>query len=158
MNLELELNRPFDPRLIKWRVGSTNGDKSKGSALAYIDARTVMRRLDAVFGLDGWSDSYVELSGRVVCTISCNVAAPGQPERWVGKSDGAGDTDIEGEKGGMSDAFKRAAVKWGIGRYLYELPSVWVALENRRLKETPPLPAWAMPDHPRWNPPKEAAA
>ncbi len=41
---------------------------------------------------------------------------------WVTKSDGAGDTNIEAEKGGISDALKRAAQKFGIGRYLYYLP------------------------------------
>jgi hypothetical protein len=41
---------------------------------------------------------------------------------------GAGDSDVEAEKGAISDAFKRAAVKWGIGRYLYDLDSPWVDL------------------------------
>jgi hypothetical protein len=49
----------------------------------------------------------------------------------VWKSDGAGDSDVEAEKGAVSDAFKRAAVKWGVGRYLYDLDSPWVALEKR---------------------------
>jgi hypothetical protein len=49
----------------------------------------------------------------------------------VVKSNGAGDTDVEGPKGALSDAFKRAAVLWGIGRYLYSLESPWVALEAR---------------------------
>jgi len=48
---------------------------------------------------------------------------------WIWKADGAGDTDVEAEKGAISDAFKRAAVKWGVGRYLYDLDSPWVALE-----------------------------
>jgi hypothetical protein len=38
---------------------------------------------------------------------------------WISRCDGADDTNIEGAKGGLSDAFKRAAVKFGIGRYLY---------------------------------------
>jgi hypothetical protein len=45
------------------------------------------------------------------------------------KADGAGDTDVEPEKGALSDAFKRAAVRWGIGRYLYGIGPVWVSLE-----------------------------
>ena len=48
---------------------------------------------------------------------------------WVAKADGAGDTAHEAEKGGISDAFKRAAVQWGVGRYLYRLESPWVAIE-----------------------------
>ena len=38
---------------------------------------------------------------------------------WVTKSDGAEDSTIEAVKGAYSDSFKRAAVKWGIARYLY---------------------------------------
>ena len=34
-------------------------------------------------------------------------------------------------KGGLSAAFKRAAVKWGIGRYLYEITPVWVNVYMR---------------------------
>ena len=45
------------------------------------------------------------------------------------KYDGAENTDIEPVKGGLSDSFKRAAVLWGIGRYLYDMESIWVAIE-----------------------------
>jgi hypothetical protein len=31
----------------------------------------------------------------------------------------------------LSDALKRAAVRWGVGRYLYEMKSPWVAIEAR---------------------------
>lgn len=133
---------PFPVKRISWRVGSTNLDKTKGIALAYIDARDVMGRLDDVFGMDGWSDSYTETpSGRLVCTLSVLIDG-----KWINKSDGAGDTQVEGEKGAISDAFKRAAVKFGIGRYLYELPNTWVDLENKRIKNPPQLPGWATPE------------
>ena len=46
------LKEPFDPRIVSWRVGSTSKDKTKAMALAYIDARDVMKRLDDVMGLD----------------------------------------------------------------------------------------------------------
>ena len=48
---------------------------------------------------------------------------------WVMKYDGAENTDIEPVKGGLSDSFKRAAVLWGIGRYLYDMASIWVEIE-----------------------------
>lgn len=51
--------------------------------------------------------------------------------QWIDKTDGAEDSDIEAVKGGLSDAFKRAAVKWNIGRYLYSFNTVWVAAEAR---------------------------
>lgn len=104
------LKKPFPIESLHWRLGQKSKNKPKAMMLVYIDARDVMDRLDEVFGLD-WNDEYKEVNGRIVCTISVN---------GVSKSDGAGDTDFEAEKGGLSDAFKRAAVKWGVGRYLYD--------------------------------------
>ena len=119
-----QLASPFDPSEVDWRVGSTTADKSKGMALAYIDARTVMDRLDSVCGPAGWQNRYVMEGTKTVCEIGIKCG-----DEWVWKSDGAGDSDIEAEKGALSDAFKRAAVRWGIGRYLYNLKSPWVALK-----------------------------
>jgi len=111
-----KLAAPFPPAAIHWRLGPGNR-----VALAYLDARNVMERLDEVVGIDGWSDSYEYDQRTCVCSLSLNIAG-----QWVSKSDGAGATDIEGEKGQISDALKRAAVKFGIGRYLYALPTTFV--------------------------------
>lgn len=123
-----ELKKPFPPESVEWRVGSTNSDKSKGMALAYIDARSVQDRLDKVCGVDGWQCRYPHVGEKTVCEIGLNING-----EWIWKADGAGDTDVEKEKGALSDAFKRAAVKWGVGRYLYDLETVWVALENKKI-------------------------
>lgn len=120
------LSEPFPLEYIEWRVGSTNGDKSKGLALCYIDARAVMDRLDMVCGPDGWQNTY---SAGVNGSIICNIGVRMPDGEWLWKADGAGATDVEGEKGMLSDALKRAAVRWGIGRYLYDLKSPWVELE-----------------------------
>lgn len=134
------LAEPFPVDAVSWRVGSTNQDKSKGLALAYLDARDVMDRLDLVCGPDGWANRYSHVGGMTVCEIGIRMKPPMfqiaaddlptmiHPAEWVWKADGAGATDVEAEKGALSDAFKRAAVRWGIGRYLYSLPSPWVAL------------------------------
>lgn len=125
------LSAPFPAESIDWRIGSTTKDKSKGMALAYIDARAVQDRLDTVCGMDGWQCNYTPIAdGSVVCNIG--ILIPG--DKWVWKSNGAGKTDFEAEKGMYSDAFKRAAVMFGIGRYLYDLASPWVALENEGRK------------------------
>lgn len=52
-------------------------------------------------------------------------------KEWVTKTDGAENSDIEPVKGGLSDSFKRAAVQWGIGRYLYSMGALWVDVEQR---------------------------
>lgn len=131
------LAEPFPPEMVQWRVGSMTKDGTKGMALAYIDARAVMERLDAVVGAFGWECTYEMVGPTTVCTIRIRRPAKdgdgGDLHRWVEKADGAGQTDVEGEKGALSDAFKRAAVKWGIGRYLYDLPSPWVVVENKRI-------------------------
>ena len=110
MNPERELKRPFPVNKLRWRKGQGNsGD------LVYITARDAMDRLDDVFGVGGWSDTYEWLGDRLMCKISCNMNGTG----WVTKSDGAEDSTIEAVKGAYSDSFKRACVKWGIARYLY---------------------------------------
>jgi hypothetical protein len=121
MSIFDRLAAPFDPSLVSWRAQTMSGDGKSAMALCYIDARDVMNRLDEVCGPDGWQDRYVEtVKGRLLCTITVRCG-----DDWIEKSDGAGDTDVEGEKGAISDAFKRAAVKWGIGRYLYDVPATW---------------------------------
>lgn len=125
-----ELSAPFPADYIEWRVGSTNQDKTKGMALAYLNARAVMDRLDTICGPGNWQCKYSHANGKTVCDLGILI----ENERgfeWVWKADGAGDTDFEAEKGALSDAFKRSAVRWGLGRYLYELPAKWVQIEQR---------------------------
>lgn len=128
------LSAPFMAEVIDWRVGPTTeksrkeGEPVKGQPLCYIDARVVMDRLDAMCGPDGWSNTYTfGPNGSVVCNLS--IRMPNGD--WIVKSDGAGATDMEAEKGALSDAFKRSAVRWGIGRYLYDLKAAWIVLEQR---------------------------
>lgn len=129
MDIVTALSAPFPVANISWRVGSTNGDKTKGMALAYIDARDAQDRLNEVCGPFGWQCKHeVSTDKRVTCHVGIRNPDTGE---WVWKSDGAGETDYEGEKGSYSDSFKRACVKWGIGRYLYEMDSPWVAIEAK---------------------------
>lgn len=165
------LAEPFAPNIVSFRVGPTTKDKTKGMALAYIDARDVMRRLDEVCGPENWQDEYPWSDGkRVVCRIGIKIDLGPQWDgdqarnrEWVWKTDGAGDTDTEGEKGALSDAFKRAAVKWGVGRYLYDVEAPWVEIEQRgqsyviKQSELPRLRA-NLPAPRRHNPAGEARA
>jgi hypothetical protein len=105
---EKALKRPFDPRKLKWRKGPG------GKELVYITARDVMDRLDEAVGIAGWESSYREVMGRVVCELTLCIEG-----KYITKCDGADDTAIEGAKGALSDALKRAAVQFGVGRYLY---------------------------------------
>lgn len=130
-----KLSAHFPANAISWRCGPTNSDKTKGMALAYIDARDVMARLDEVCG-PLWQSEYVPMpNGTCCCRIGILVG-----NEWVWRSSGAvniadsekADAKEMAEKGSYSDAFKRAAVMWGIGRYLYDLPSPWVEIDGRK--------------------------
>lgn len=132
-----KLSAPFPPSAIRWRVGSTNAKKlgvpanqaTKGIPLAYIDARDAMERLDSVVGAENWQRRYPWSDGhRLCCEVGIRIN-----DEWIWKSDGGGDTQVEAEKGAFSDAFKRACVNWGIARYLYDMPNVWIDLDKGRI-------------------------
>lgn len=117
-----QLKRPFPDAAIKWRIGQVSKDGQKAMALAYIESREVYRRLDDVCGIAGWQTHLHEIKGGFTCELSIKM-----PDgEWITKSDSADYTDMEAIKGGASSAVKRAAAVWGVGRYLYYLPSVWV--------------------------------
>ena len=133
-----KLQEPFAPEMVRWRIGPTNekrrqGDEElKGLALAYIDARDVMRRLDAIVGPENWKDAYQPCEGGVVfCQLSVRLGDGLGGGEWITKADGSDATDIESTKGAISGSLKRAAVHWGVGRYLYEMDSPWVEIEKR---------------------------
>ena len=140
------LRAPFPAKEVHWRAGATNKEDTEALALAYIDARAVMDRLDEVVGPTNWADTFEEWKDGAV-KAGIGIRDDGV---WVWKFDGADDTHFEATKGGFSDAFKRAAVKWGIGRYLYQLPGVWVPCrkvgKSIKLSKTPSLPGWALPE------------
>lgn len=128
------LKSPFPMDAISWRAQTVSNGKAL--ALAYVDARDVMNRLDEVCSPAGWQCKYSHANGKTVCDLGIKVSPSVVINEelvhcgeWVWKADGAGDSDIEAEKGALSDAFKRAAVRWGIGRYLYDLASPWVPCE-----------------------------
>lgn len=145
---------------LEWRIGSTTRDNKKGMALVYVTNRAIMARLDDVCGPGNWQNQYMSgPGGGVLCGLSILVDR-GDPDRggeWVTKWDGAENTDYEGVKGGLSGSMKRAAVQWGIGRYLYEMPQQWVELDDRkRMKRSPRVPANFLPQAaPRQQTPKK---
>jgi hypothetical protein len=106
-----------------------------------------VRMLDSVFGVGGWRDSYQLVNGgSVVCTLSVKVDG-----EWVDKVDVGSPSEQPDDgdklKAAFSDALKRAAVKLGIGRYLYKLPRQWCEYDpqRRQFVRPPTLPSWALP-------------
>lgn len=101
----------------KWRVQSIN-DKG-ATCVAYIDSRQVQDLLDEICGPENWQSDYKEIKGNVYAGIGIWVN-----NQWVWKWDCGVESKTDGEKGEASDSFKRAAVKWGVGRFLYNLKIV----------------------------------
>lgn len=136
----------FPPCDIEWKPGAVTRDRKKGLAMPYITNRAIMQRLDDVCGPHNWRDEFkAGPEGGVLCGISILVRRTGIAE-WVTKWDGADNTEVEAVKGGLSNAEKRAGSKWGIGRYLYQMPSQWVPLnEKGRFAEVPRIPVQFQP-------------
>lgn len=154
------LRDPFAPADIEWRVqtaGEKNG-KPWARVLAYVTNRAIMERLDEAVGPENWQNVFREgPAGGVVCGLSVRVVRADGTADWVTKWDGAENSDVEPVKGGLSNAMKRAAVQWGIGRYLYDLEEGWAQVhdggrfsaktrDGKWFKWDPPaLPEWATP-------------
>lgn len=133
MNLE-GLKKEID---FKWRVQSAN--IYGASCVAYIDARQVQDLLDEVCGAYGWQCEYYEHKGNLFCRIgiACELA---NTMEWVWKSDCGTESNVEKQKGEASDAFKRAAVMWGIGRFLYSKKIVKLPVKENPKKKGQYLP------------------
>lgn len=158
--LEEKLKEPFPAKDIEWRVQRCfkNNNGAKAIVVPYVQNRAIMERLDAIFGPFGWENNFKEIHNGVLCGITVTING-NKTTKW----DGADLTNIEPTKGAISGSMKRAAVQFGIGRYLYDLTEVWVDVyQNRSNKKgetyindkkqnvtgywiTPDLPSWALP-------------
>lgn len=111
----MDLNKLKEQMPYQWRVQESK--EYGANCVAYIDARAVMNRLDEVCGVGGWQSKYESHNGNLYCSIGIKVG-----EEWVWKTDCGSESNVEKEKGEASDALKRAAVQFGVGRFLYDLP------------------------------------
>jgi hypothetical protein len=139
------LAAPFEAGAIRFKPGVVSGNRAL--ALAYVDARVIQDRLDEVLGVMGWQDDYEWLpDGSVVCRLRIRLG-----NEWITKVDVGGPSEQSDEgdrrKAAVSDALKRAAVKFGVGRYLYRLPAQWVDYDSHRRQfvRPPALPPSFLP-------------
>ena len=176
-----ELNDPFPEGDIEWRVqqsGASNAGKPWAMVISYVTNRAIQQRFDDVFGFMGWEDVYKETPGGMLCGITVHLDNK-SVTKWDGAetpraltekqiNDGKKQT-IDPVKTVLSNSEKRAAVKFGVGRYLYNLETAFALckiLDNRRdcsdngtymkIKPRggveihaewfpPPLESWALP-------------
>ena len=153
--IQTEFAKPFEASEIKIKPAMVKGNRAL--ALHYIDARCVMDRLDAVVGPVNWADKYTVLpDGSVVCDLSVRLDG-----EWITKAD-VGSLSEQPDSGdrlkaAFSDALKRAAVKFGIGRFLYRMPQQWMdydPVKRQIVRPGAPPAARAEPARPKAGPEK----
>lgn len=139
------LAKPFEPRDVKYKPQMVKNNRCL--AMAYVDARLIQDRLDDVLGPENWEDAYDLLpDGSVMCRLRLKLG-----EQWITKIDVGSPSEQPDSgdrlKAAVSDALKRAAVKFGIGRYLYRLPAQWVDYDpvKKQIAQVPQMPAFAIP-------------
>ncbi len=147
------LTAPLTASEIEWKVQIYKNGKTM--IAPYIDSRAVMTRFDRAFGPFGWQNVFREvrlddggngatsLEGvtrpngpglaptRVNLAWLCGIGVRNNDGEWIWKWDGAGATDLEPIKGGISGAMKRAATQWGVCRDLYGYPRVFISGEHK---------------------------
>jgi hypothetical protein len=154
-----ELEIPFPPDQVQWRVMNTSNDKKRGQIVPYADPRAYTDRLNALFTPQGWTRDYrIEtmnnitrmkkgetiVTGKVLVTCTVTIIGlwshSGTGEEWADDDNGLTAADAQ--------AFKRACACFGLGRYFYDFNPPWVDLDqNRQPRKTPPLADWAIPEN-----------
>jgi len=154
-DLVAELEVPFHPSQVEWRVTSMNQEKTRGLVMPYADPRAYTDRLNEIFTPAGWTRRYVvttsanferEEDKKLVAKVfvTCDLTIHG-----IGMHSATGEEWADNQHAGTSaeaQAFKRACSCFGLGRYLYYFGGVWVDLDERqRFQEAPELVGWATP-------------
>jgi hypothetical protein len=152
-----QLEAPFDPALIKWRVMRTFDNGRIGVILPFADPRAYTDRLNELFTPSGWTREYTISTvpslcrmerGKAIVTSNVLVATAvtitrlgshtGTGEEWADRENAVTAADAQ--------AFKRASSCFGMGRYLYRFGETRVRLNGRGEPLTiPTLPEWALP-------------
>lgn len=146
-DVQKRLQAPFPTHLVGWRAAAFNAERNRALLLAYVDARAIQDRLDAICP-DAWSFELEVIATAATPTVKGRLTVLGVSREDIGE---APEGELGTLKAAASDALKRCAVQFGIGRYLYDLPKQWADWDNQKRgpKQTPELPEWAKPDHER---------
>lgn len=153
-----QLEVPFDPSVIEWRVTNTSksNGRLRGQVIPYADQRAYTDRLNALFTPAGWTRHYTvhtsahfqraddqETTAKVFVTCDVTVFGLGSHsatgEEWADDPNAC--TSAEAQ------SFKRACCCLGLGRYLYHFTGIWMDLDERKRPKTKPtLTGWATPE------------
>jgi len=154
-----ELEVPFQPAQVEWRVMALGQDGRRGLIMPYADQRAYIDRLNEIFTPAGWTRKYTVTTSsnferdddkKLVAKVfvTCDLTIHG-----IGSHSATGEEWTDDDHAGTSaeaQAFKRACACFGLGRYLYYFTETWVDLnERQQLLEEPQLAGWATPEG--WN-------
>ncbi len=135
----------FPENAIGWLPGATTQDGNRALAMPYISARDVMDRLDEAVGPANWFPRFEiihDQPGVVICQLSVRL-----DDEWITKQDLGASNDQDNMvgkqpnqyidrskqyKSACSDSLKRAAIHFGIGRYLYAVDAQWCAYDSKK--------------------------
>ena len=141
------LAAPFSSARVRWRTVEVDEQKGQVRVVPYVDATTVMDRLDEVVGPEGWSYDFDLLPDG---TVKGKLTILGITKCNRGAIEGNDVSTADKVKGDASDGLKRAAVLFGIGRYLARVGPIWVPYDPATgTFEPPALPDWALPEEER---------
>lgn len=152
-----KLAEPFDDSEVKQRPGAATWehknecqgkscrdtrDAAKHHQFSYVDARAVAERLDEVLTPEGWNFTCSVIPGSDVVKGVLTIGSSVREDHGYPNSE----RDDEPIKAATSDALKRCAVLFGVGRHLYE--------DNK----TPAARRTSRPVQPRQNAPQRPTA
>lgn len=123
----LELARPFPQSALDWRL-TRAGKSAKGIwafCVPYLKSHAVQDRFDEAVGPDRWQVAVKGTEKHLLVGIGVLTE-----HGWVWKWDGSGHLEERGDtfsaadagKGDITNAAKRAAQAWGVGRFLRQIP------------------------------------
>lgn len=103
---------------IECRVQSVKNGKA--TMLLYIDSRCVTNLLDEAVGCMNWQTEFYSVNGQIMGKLGI---WDDDKKMWVWKSDTGSESNIEAEKGLISDTYKRLLSRWGVTE-LYSAPRI----------------------------------
>ena len=123
------LSAPFSKEKLSVKVQSLTKDRKKAMLVVYLQHTDVAARLDEVdpawscHVLDRWVEIPTNGKGERLCYVRLELTILGCKRENVG--------DGEEWKSAWSDALKRAAMLFGVGRDLYDQGMVWVPYDEQ---------------------------
>lgn len=94
----------------------------KANMLLYIDSRAVVNLLNETVGNMNWQMEFYEVNRQTVGKLGIY---DDERQAWVWKSDVGSESNVEAQKGLISDTYKRCLARWGVME-LYSAPKITV--------------------------------